>query len=196
MLDGYTLDIGYHAISANGAATCWTRRPDRRAPGGGEARRHVRGTTSRERSTATCRNLCRPAAQKIGKEMKIPFLSFYNEAYGLPEEEIDRLEKVSFQEWAEGKGITKSDSSSTTSTPWAPSSRRSTTEGISMGDIFRYFKHAFVQADAERPGFLSAGSSQRHDGDGPRPSLRSSRGSVARSFTSPGSWRSRWTMPR
>ena len=145
MLDGYTLDIGYHAISANGAG--YMLDFEDLIGGLPEVVKHgamygnyFQGKLYRD----VAGFFIDPNLKKIGKEMKIPFLSFYTDAYGLPEEEIDRLEKVSFQEWAEGKGITKSDILfdhlhsvgtlfSTINDP----------KDISMGDIFRYFKHAF-----------------------------------------------------
>lgn len=145
MLDGYTLDIGYHAISANG--TGYMLDFEDLIGGLPEVEKHgamygnyFQGKLYRDVGGS----FIDPNLKKIGKEMRIPFLSFYSDAYGLPEEEIDRLEKVSFQEWAEGKGITKSDILfnhlhsvctlfSTINDP----------KEVSMGDIFRYFKHAF-----------------------------------------------------
>lgn len=145
MLDGYTLDIGYHAISANGAGYMLDFEDligglPEVAKHGAMYGNYYKGTLYRD----VAGTFVDPQLKKIGKEMKIPFLAFYYEAYGLPEEEIDRLEKVSFQQWAEEKGITKSDILfdhlhsvgtlfSTINDP----------KDISMGDIFRYFKHAF-----------------------------------------------------
>ncbi|MCX7634669.1 MAG: FAD-dependent oxidoreductase, partial [Syntrophales bacterium] len=102
MLDGYTLDIGYHAISANGAG--YMLDFEDLIGGLPEVKKHgamygnyYQGTLYRD----VAGSFIDPQLKKIGKELQIPFLSFYTDAYTLPEEEIDRLEKVSFQEWAE-----------------------------------------------------------------------------------------------
>jgi len=145
LLDGFTLDVGYHAISANGAGYMLDFEDlIGGLPGvdkhGAMYGNYYRGTLYRD----VAGSFIDPQLKKIGKELKIPFLSFYSDAYTLPEEEIDRLEKVSFQQWAEAKGITKSDVifnhlhsvSTLFSTINDP-------KDISIGDIFRYFKHAF-----------------------------------------------------
>jgi prolycopene isomerase len=145
MLDGYTLDIGYHAISANGAGYMLDFEdqigglPDVKKYGArygnyyqGKVYRDVAGSDIDE-------NL-----KRIAKEEKIPYLSFYSDAYGMPDEEIDKMEKVSFKQWADQKGVSRSDVIfnhlhsvctlfSTINDP----------NDISIGDIFRYFKHAF-----------------------------------------------------
>ena len=145
MLDGYTLDIGYHAISANGAGYMLDFEdqidglPDVKKHGAfygnyykGKLYHDVAGSK------------IDPELKRIGKESGIRFLSYYSDAYGLPDEEIDKMEKVSFQQWADAKGISKNDIlfnhlhcvSTLFSTINDPND-------ISMGDIFRYFKHAF-----------------------------------------------------
>ena len=145
LLSGYTLDIGYHAISANGAG--YMLDFEDQIDGLPEVKKHgaMYGNYFQGKlyyDVAGSR--IDPNLKQIAKEGRIPFLSFYSDAYGMPDEEIDRLEKVSFKEWADGKGISKSDVLfnhlhcvatlfSTINDP----------EDISMGDIFRYFKHAF-----------------------------------------------------
>ena len=145
MLDGYTLDIGYHAISANGAGYMLDFEdlidglPDVKKHGAfygnyykGKVYHDVAGSK------------IDPELKRIGKETGIRFLSYYSDAYGMSDEDIDKLEKVSFKQWADEKGISKNDIlfnhlhcvSTLFSTINDPND-------ISMGDIFRYFKHAF-----------------------------------------------------
>ncbi|MEW6442422.1 MAG: FAD-dependent oxidoreductase [bacterium] len=145
LLDGYTLDIGYHALSANGAG--YMLDFEDRIGGLPEVEKHgaafgnyYKGRIYRDVAGSSID----PELKRIAKEQKIPYLSYYADAYGLPDEEIDRLEKVSFKEWADQKGISKSDVifdhlhavSTLSSTINDPSD-------ISIGDIFRYFKYAF-----------------------------------------------------
>jgi phytoene dehydrogenase-like protein len=145
MLDGYTLDVGYHAISANGAGYMLDFEDligglPAVEKHGARYGNYYKGQIYRD----VAGSFIDPELKRIGKEMRIPFLSFYTDAYGLPEEEIDRMEKVSFKEWADQKGISRSDIlfnhlhcvSTLFSTINDPND-------ISMGDIFRYFKHAF-----------------------------------------------------
>ena len=81
---------------------------DRGPPGGDQARRPLRELLQGENLPRRRRVLHRSRiSSRSRKEVKIPYLSFYTDAYTLADEEIDRLEKVSFQEWAESKGITK-----------------------------------------------------------------------------------------
>ncbi|PKN70294.1 MAG: hypothetical protein CVU54_06730 [Deltaproteobacteria bacterium HGW-Deltaproteobacteria-12] len=145
MLDGYTLDIGYHAISANGAGYMLDFEdlidglPDVKKHGAfygnyfqGKLYHDVAGTK------------IDPELKRIGKETGIRFLSYYSDAYGLSDEDIAKMEKVSFKKWADDKGISKNDIlfnhlhcvSTLFSTINDPND-------ISMGDIFHYFKHAF-----------------------------------------------------
>ncbi len=145
MLRGYTLDIGYHALSANGAGymmdfeeliggiedvnrygsdyASWYK---------GEIYRDVAGSN------------IDPKLKIMAKEEGIPYLDFYSDAYTMSDEEIDGLEGVSFRDWAEKKGITKNEiiynHLHTVATLF---STINNPEDISMGDIFRYFKHAF-----------------------------------------------------
>jgi phytoene dehydrogenase-like protein len=145
LLDGYTLDIGYHAISANGNG--YMLDFEEQIGGLDDVKKHgahygnyFKGQIYRDVAGSNID----PNLKRIAKEQRIPYLSYYSDAYGLPEKEIDRLEKVSFQEWADMKGISKSDVifdhlhaiSTLFSTINDP-------KDISMGDIFRYFKHAF-----------------------------------------------------
>jgi phytoene dehydrogenase-like protein len=145
MLDGYILDIGYHAISANGAGTMLDF--EDQIGGLSEVTKHgaqygsyYQGRIYRDVAGSNID----PELKKIAKEQHIPYLSFYTDAYGMADEEIDRLEKVSFKTWADQKGISKSDIifdhlhsvSTLFSTINDPND-------ISMGDIFRYFKQAF-----------------------------------------------------
>jgi phytoene dehydrogenase-like protein len=145
MLDGYTIDIGYHAISANGAG--YMLDFEDRIGGLNEVSKHgaqygsyYQGRIYRDVAGSNID----PELKRIAKEQKIPYLSFYTDAYGMADDEIDRMEKISFQEWADQKGISKSDIifdhlhsvSTLFSTINDP-------KDISMGDIFRYFKQAF-----------------------------------------------------
>ncbi len=145
MLDGYTLDVGYHAISANGVGYMldFEERigglPGVKKHGGywaswykGEIYRDVAG------------RFVDPRLRELAEKEKIPFLDYYTDPHRLSDGEIDELETVSLKEWADRKGITRNDIlynhlhavSTLFSTINNP-------EDISMGDIFRYFKHAF-----------------------------------------------------
>jgi len=145
MLDGYTLDVGYHAISANGAGYMLDFEDlIGGLPEVGKQGAHYGNYYQGKLYRDVAGSFIDPTLKQIAKDLKIPFLSFYSDAYTMAEEEIDRLEKVSYQEWAESKGITRSDIIfnhlhavmtlfSTINDP----------KDISIGEIFRYFKHAF-----------------------------------------------------
>jgi phytoene dehydrogenase-like protein len=145
LLDGYTLDIGYHAISANGAGYMLDFEDrigglEKVVKHGAQYGSYYQGRIYRDVAGSNID----PNLKKIAKEEKIPYLDFYTDAYGMPDEKIDRMEKVSFKAWADQKGISKSDIvfdhlhsvSTLFSTINDP-------DDISMGDIFRYFKQAF-----------------------------------------------------
>ncbi len=145
MLDGYTLDIGYHALSANGAG--YMLDFEDLIGGVGEVKKHggmwgnyYKGKLYHD----VAGSKVDPELRKIATEMKIPFLAFYSEAYTLSDEQLDDLEKVSFKQWAEEKGITRSDvifnHLQTTATLF---STINSPDDISIGEIFRYFKTAF-----------------------------------------------------
>ncbi len=145
MLDGYTLDIGYHAISANGAG--YMLDFEDLAGGiegvtkhGGHWASYYKGQIYRD----VAGNCIDPALRTMAKTEKIPYLDFYIDAYRLSDSEIDELEKVSFKDWAERKGITKNEiiynHLHTVSTLFSTINNPA---DISIGDIFRYFKHAF-----------------------------------------------------
>jgi len=145
VLDGYTLDVGYHAVSANGVGymldfeelvggvegvvrhggfwASWTK---------GHIYRDVAG------------KYVDPNLRDMAVRDKIPYLDFYKEPHTLSDEEIDALERVSLKEWAEKKGITRNeviyDHIRSVSTLF---STINDPADISIGDIFRYFKHAF-----------------------------------------------------
>jgi phytoene dehydrogenase-like protein len=143
MLDGYTLDVGYHAISANGVA--YMLDFEELIGGiegvnklGAHYASYYKGNLYRD----VVGHYIDPQLKDIARRENIPYLDFYMDPYKLSDEEIDKLEKVSFHEWAEQKGITKNDIIydhlhaimtlfSTINNP----------RDISIGDIFRWFKH-------------------------------------------------------
>lgn len=144
MLDGYTIDIGYHAISCNGAG--YMLDFEDQIGGVSEVKKHggMWGNYYKGKLYHDVAGFkIDPELKRIAKEEHIPYLSFYTESYGLTDEELDRLEKTSFRKWAEEKGITRNDILynhlhsvatlfSTINDP----------EDISVGEIFRYFKNA------------------------------------------------------
>ena len=145
MLDGYTLDIGYHAISANGAG--YMLDFEDQIGGLADVVKHgafygnyYKGKIYHDVAGSKVDS----ELKRIGKETGIRFLSYYTDAYGMTDEDIDKMEKVSFKQWADDKGISKNDIlfdhlhcvSTLFSTINDPND-------ISMGDIFRYFKYAF-----------------------------------------------------
>jgi prolycopene isomerase len=144
MLDGYALDIGYHAISVNGAGFMQDFEsliggiPDIKKHGSQWAS-YYKGNIYRDLAG----NDIDPMLMKIANEGKIPYLDFYTECHGMTDEALDDLEKVSLHNWAEKKGITQNDVIydhlhsigtlfSTINNP----------KEISVGEIFRYFKYA------------------------------------------------------
>ncbi len=145
LLNGYTLDVGYHALSANGAGYMLDFEDligglDGVVRHGAMYGSHYKGKIYRDVAGMSVD----PSLRVLSKEGNIPYLDYYTDAYKLSDEEIDRLEKVSFKKWAEEKGITKNDviynHLHTVSTLF---STINNPEDISIGDIFRYFKHAF-----------------------------------------------------
>lgn len=145
MLDGYTLDIGYHAISANGAG--YMLDFEDLIGGLPEVKKHgafygnyYKGKLYHD----VAGSKVDPELKRIGKETGIRFLDYYSDAYITSDEDIAKLEKVSFKQWADEKGISKNDvlfdhlhcCSTLFSTINDPND-------ISMGDMFHYFKHAF-----------------------------------------------------
>jgi len=145
MLDGYILDVGYHAISANGIGYMLDFEEqigglDEVVKHGGYWASYYKGRIYRD----VAGRFIDPALKELAKKEKIPFLDFYTEPHRLTDEQIDGLEKVSLKEWADRKGITRNDilfnHLHTVSTLF---STINNPEDISIGDIFRYFKHAF-----------------------------------------------------
>lgn len=145
MLDGYTLDIGYHAVSANGAGYMLDFEDMIGGLPGVEKHGARYGNYYKGRIYGdVAGSYIDPELKRIAKEGRIPFLSFYTDAYGMSDEEIDKMESMSFKAWADMKGISQNDVifnhlhsvSTLFSTINDPND-------ISMGDIFRYFKHAF-----------------------------------------------------
>lgn len=145
MLDGYTLDVGYHAISANGVG--YMLDFEEQIGGlpevvkhGGYWASYYQGKIYRD----VAGRFVDPQLKDLAKKEGIPFLEFYTEPHRLTDEQIDALEKVSLWEWAEKKGITKNavlfNHLHTVSTLF---STINNPRDISIGDIFRYFKHAF-----------------------------------------------------
>ena len=145
MLNGYTLDIGYHALSANGAGYMLDFEDligglEDLKKHGGMWGNYYKGKLYYD----VAGSKIDPELKRIAKELRIPFLAFYSEAYMLTDEQLDALEKVSFKQWAEEKGITRSDvifnHLHTTATLF---STINSPDDISIGEIFRYFKTAF-----------------------------------------------------
>jgi phytoene dehydrogenase-like protein len=144
MLDGYTLDIGYHAISANGAGYMLDFEEligglDSVEKLGADYASYYKGNIYRD----VIGMQVDPLLKSIAKAEGINYLDFYIQSHKLNDAEIEALEKVSFQEWAEKNSIAKSDiifdHLHTVSTLFSTINNPS---DISIGDIFRYFKHA------------------------------------------------------
>jgi len=145
MLDGYTLDVGYHAISANGVGYMLDFEEqigglDGVVKHGGYWASYYKGHIYRD----VAGRFVDPALKELARKEQVPFLDFYTDPHRLTDEQIDALEKVSLKEWADQKGITRNDilfnHLHTVSTLF---STINNPEDISIGDIFRYFKHAF-----------------------------------------------------
>jgi phytoene dehydrogenase-like protein len=145
VLDGYSLDVGYHAISANGVGYMLDFEElvgglEGVVKHGGHWASYYKGGVYRDVAGKYVDPVLRDLAAREG----IPYLDFYREPHTLTEEEIDALEGVSLMEWAESKGITGNDvifdHIRTVSTLF---STINDPTDISIGDIFRYFKNAF-----------------------------------------------------
>ena len=145
LLDGYTIDIGYHAVSANGAGYMLEFENligglDGVTKHGGRWASYYDGKIYRD----VAGSQIDPELKKLAIEEEIPYLDFYREPHLLNDEQIDELEKVSFADWARGKGIDRNpviyNHLHTVATLF---STINNPEDISIGDIFRYFKHAF-----------------------------------------------------
>jgi phytoene dehydrogenase-like protein len=145
MLDGYTLDVGYHAVSANGVGYMLDFEEavgglEHVVKHGGRWASHYQDKIYLDAAGTSVD----PQLKAIAIAQKIPYLDFYTDPHALSDEDIDRLETVSFKTWADGKGISRNDiiynHLHTVSTLF---STINNPEDISIGDIFRYFKHAF-----------------------------------------------------
>lgn len=145
LLDGYTIDVGYHAVSANG--TGYMLDFENLIGGLDGVVKHG----GRWASYYDGQIYCDVAGSQIDSKLKeialaekIPYLDFYREPHMLSDQQIDELEMVSFADWAKRKGIDRSpviyNHLHTVATLF---STINNPEDISIGDIFRYFKHAF-----------------------------------------------------
>lgn len=164
LLDGYTIDIGYHAISANG--TGYMLDFENLIGGLNGVVKHG----GRWASYYDGKIYCDVAGSQIDPELKkiaiaeeIPYLDFYREPHMLSDAQIDELEMVSFADWAKQKGIDRSpviyNHLHTVATLF---STINNPDDISIGDIFRYFKHAFGVKQAKgmiqyNGGFIEGG---------------------------------------
>jgi prolycopene isomerase len=145
MLDGYTLDVGYHAISANGAG--YMLDFEERIGGIDEVAKHgarwasyYEGGIYKDVAGNSIDNELKAIAAREG----IPYLDFYTDPHQMSDEEIDAMEAVSLKDWAAQKGIDRSDVIyDHIRTVCTLFSTINNPADISMGDIFRYFKHAF-----------------------------------------------------
>lgn len=142
MLNGFTLDIGYHAVSANG---CGYMLDFEEMIGGIDGVKKHGATYGSYYKGQIYRDFIGrkfdPKLKEISDKEGIPYFDYYTEGVFLSDEEIDKLEKVSFQEWADKKGISKNDvifnHLHTVSTLF---STINDPKDISIGEIFRYFK--------------------------------------------------------
>jgi len=145
MLDGYVLDVGYHAVSANGVGYMLDFEEqigglDEVVKHGGRWASHYKNNIYLDVAGTSID----PKLKEIAGKEGIPYLDFYTDPHALSDEAIDALEKVSFKAWADSKGISRNkvifNHLHTVSTLF---STINNPEDISIGDIFRYFKHAF-----------------------------------------------------
>lgn len=145
MLDGYTLDIGYHAISANGLGYMYDFEEmvggvEGVVKHGARWGSHYQGKIYKDAAGFDID----PKLKEIGIGQGVPYLDFYTDPFALTDEQIDEMEKVSFKEWADGKGISKNDVVyNHLHTICTLFSTINNPEDISIGDVFRYFKHGF-----------------------------------------------------
>ncbi len=145
MLDGYTLDVGYHAISANGAGYMLDFENligglEGVSKHGARWASYYQGEIYKDVAGSSID----PRLKAIARENGVPYLDFYSEPLMLTDQQIDEMEKVSLQEWASWKGIDRDDVIfDHIRTVCTLFSTINNPADISIGDIFRYFKHAF-----------------------------------------------------
>ncbi|MBU2549893.1 MAG: NAD(P)/FAD-dependent oxidoreductase [Proteobacteria bacterium] len=144
LLDGYTLDLGYHAVSVNGAG--YMLDFEELIGGLDEITRHGAAYATYYRGEFyqdVIGGTIDPRIKALAKSKNIHFQLFYTEPYMLNDEEITALERVSLQEWGEARGLTADDVLWTCIRSVATLfSTINNPNDISVGDIFRYFKHA------------------------------------------------------
>lgn len=144
MLDGYTLDIGYHGVSMNGNGYML----DFEEIIGGIDDVQMNGShygtyyKNEFYMDLVGSQQIDPKYLKIIKKEKLPFLKFYTTPYELTDEEIDKLEGVSLLDWGTETGLTKNEIIwNNICSVGTIFSTINNPADISIGDMFRYFKH-------------------------------------------------------
>ncbi|SHK71517.1 prolycopene isomerase [Desulfatibacillum alkenivorans DSM 16219] len=145
MLNGYVLDVGYHALSMNGNAYLYDFVQQIGGIDGVKMNGSHYGTYYKGEFYMDLigSQPIDPRYLEIAEREKIPFFKYYTTPYKLNDEQIDELERVSLQQWGEEMGLTKNDilwnNLCSVSTLF---STINNPDDISIGDIFRFFKHA------------------------------------------------------
>lgn len=165
MLQGYTLDIGYHGVALNGEG--YFRDLDNILGSGVAMKGNVNSTyVGDEWYLDFHAGQFDSRIQKIIKENKIPFIKFYTAAAQMTNEDFDDFEKVSVTQWCKDNGLYENKTvfgmihavSTLITTINDP-------DDISIGDIFRYMgtviNPRFINGKAKYPSGFAYGGIMR-----------------------------------
>lgn len=165
MLQGYTLDVGYHGVSLNGEG--YFRDLDDILGSGVEMKGNVNSTyVGDEWYLDFHAGQFDPRIQDIIKAQGIPFMKFYMASSRMTDEQFDDLEKVSVTQWCKDNGLYEDKTvfgmihavSTLITTINDP-------DDISIGDIFRYMgtviNPRFISGKAEYPSGFACGGIMR-----------------------------------
>jgi len=165
MLQGYTLDVGYHGVALNGEG--YFRDLDEILGSGVEMKGNVNSTyVGDEWYLDFHAGKFDKRIQKIIEENKVSFMKFYMASAGMNGSDFDALEKVSVSQWCKDNGLYEDKTifgmihavSTLITTINDP-------DDISIGDIFRYMatiiNPRFISGKAKYPSGFAYGGIMR-----------------------------------
>lgn len=165
MLQGYTLDVGYHGVSLNGDG--YFRDLDEILGSGVPMKGNVNSTyVGDEWYLDFHAGRFDKRIQQLIKQNSIPFMKFYMASASMTDKDFDELEKVSVTQWCQENGLYENKTvfgmihavSTLITTINDP-------DDISIGDIFRYMgtviNPRFVSGKAKWPSGFAYGGIMR-----------------------------------
>ncbi len=165
MLQGYTLDVGYHGVALNGEG--YFRDLDEILGSGVEMKGNVNSTyVGDEWYLDFHAGQFDSRIQEIIKSHKVPFVKFYMASSQMTDEQFSDLEKVSVTQWCKDNGLYEDKTvfgmihavSTLITTINDP-------DDISIGDIFRYMgtiiNPRFISGKAKYPSGFAYGGIMR-----------------------------------